>query len=86
MRRPRLAYVNTDDRDSDRYLVNLKQGGLGLPDESYYREEKFAEIRAAYVAHIARMFALAGWPDPAGAAGRGHGAGDPARRRATGTR
>ena len=22
------------------------QGGLGLPDESYYREEKFAEIRA----------------------------------------
>ena len=38
------SYVNTDDRDSDRYVVNLLQGGIGLPDESYYREEKFAEI------------------------------------------
>ena len=37
------AYVDTDDRDSDRYLVNIVQGGLGLPDESYYREDKFAD-------------------------------------------
>ncbi len=29
------SYVNTDDKDSDRYLFNLLQGGLGLPDESY---------------------------------------------------
>ncbi len=36
------SYVNTDDRDSDRYLFHLVQGGLGLPDESYYRDEKFA--------------------------------------------
>ena len=33
------SYVNTDDRNSDRYLFHLVQGGLGLPDESYYREE-----------------------------------------------
>ena len=39
------AYVNTDDRDADRYLVNIVQGGIGLPDESYYREDKFADIR-----------------------------------------
>ena len=32
--------------------MNVVQGGIGLPDESYYREEKFAEIRAAYVAHV----------------------------------
>jgi putative endopeptidase len=57
------AYVNTDDRNSDRYLVNLVQGGLGLPDESYYREDKFAEVRTAYVAHLSKMFALAGWTD-----------------------
>jgi putative endopeptidase len=56
------AYVNTDDRDSDRYLVNVVQGGLGLPDESYYREEKFADIRTAYLEHIAKMFALADHP------------------------
>ena len=28
------SYVSTDDRDSDRYLFHLGQGGLGLPDES----------------------------------------------------
>jgi putative endopeptidase len=56
------SYVDTDDRNSDRYLVNLLQGGLGLPDESYYDEEKFAEIRTAYLAHLGRMFALAGHP------------------------
>ncbi|MGZ4495214.1 MAG: peptidase M13, partial [Nocardioides sp.] len=62
------AYVDTDDRNSDRYLVNLLQGGLGLPDESYYRDDKFADIRTAYVAHVEKMFALAGHPAAAEAA------------------
>ncbi len=53
------SYVNTDRRDSDRYLVYLSQGGLGLPDESYYREDKFAEIREKYVAYLAALFRLA---------------------------
>ncbi len=64
------AYVNTDDRDSTRYLVNVVQGGLGLPDESYYREEKFADIREAYLGHIERLLALADVPDAAKAARR----------------
>ncbi|MGE2692087.1 M13 family metallopeptidase [Mycolicibacterium pulveris] len=51
-------YVNTDAKDSTRYLVHLNQSGLGLPDESYYREEQHAEILAAYPQHIAAMFAL----------------------------
>src|SRR4051812_1961592 len=59
------AYINTDDRNSDRYVVNLLQGGIGLPDESYYREEKFAEIREAYVAYLTRIFELTGNPEPA---------------------
>ena len=54
-------YVNTDDGDPDRYVVYLHQHGLGLPDESYYREDSFARIRTAYVAHIARMLQLSGW-------------------------
>lgn len=54
------AFVNTDAKDSTRYVVYFDQGGIGLPDESYYREEKFAPIREAYVKHIAAMFALAG--------------------------
>ncbi len=54
------AYVNTDDRRSDRNIVNLVQGGIGLPDESYYREDGFAEIRSAYGAHVARVLQLLG--------------------------
>ena len=61
------SYIDTDRKDSDRYLVYLFQGGLGLPDESYYREEKFAEIREKYVAYLARLFELAGYADSAGA-------------------
>lgn len=54
-------YVNNDPGNPERYLVNIYQGGLGLPDESYYREEKYAEFRDAYVPFIAQMFELAGW-------------------------
>ena len=52
--------VFADARESDRYAVYLAQGGLGLPDEAYYREESFASAREAYVGHVARMLALAG--------------------------
>jgi putative endopeptidase len=62
------AYVDTDSRNSDRYLVHLVQGGIGLPDESYYRDDKFADIRTAYVSHVERLLGLAGWADPARAA------------------
>ena len=31
-----------------------------MPDEAYYRDEKYADIRTAYVAHVAKMFELAG--------------------------
>jgi putative endopeptidase len=52
------VYVDTDSKNSTRYLLHLSQSGLGLPDESYYREPQHAEILAAYPGHIARMFAL----------------------------
>jgi putative endopeptidase len=51
-------YVDTDSKDSTRYLLHLSQSGLGLPDESYYREAQHAAILAEYPEHIARMFAL----------------------------
>jgi putative endopeptidase len=57
------VYVDVDGKDSDRSLVNLTQGGLGLPDESYYSDEKFAEIREKYLAFLTRMFALVGRAD-----------------------
>jgi putative endopeptidase len=52
--------VNTDDRDSSRYVVYLEQAGIGLPDEAYYRDPQHAAIKAAYPAHLARMLTLAG--------------------------
>ena len=54
-------WVDNDEGNPDRYIVNLSQGGLGLPDEAYYKDEKHAEIREAYVPHMAQMFELAGW-------------------------
>ncbi len=55
------SYIDNDPGQPDRYIVNFYQGGLGLPDEAYYREEKHAEIRDAYVPHIAQQFMNAGW-------------------------
>jgi putative endopeptidase len=52
------VYVDTDSKDSTRYLLHLNQSGLGLPDESYYRDERHAAILGAYPGHIAAMFAL----------------------------
>ncbi len=64
------AFVDNDPGQPDRYLVFLEQAGLGLPDESYYREENFAEIRTKYVAFIERMLGLVGLDDPAARASR----------------
>ncbi|GAA1200362.1 M13 family metallopeptidase [Pseudonocardia alaniniphila] len=62
------AFVSTDAKDSTRYLVHLSQSGLGLPDEAYYREDAYAEIRAKYLEHLARLAELVGLPDPEGLA------------------
>ncbi len=57
--------VEVDAGDPTRYAFHVYQSGLGLPDESYYREDSFAEIRKAYVAHIETMFTLHGIDDAA---------------------
>ncbi|WP_308466857.1 M13 family metallopeptidase [Rathayibacter soli] len=58
-------FVDNDPGNPDRYLVFAEQGGISLPDESYYREEKFARVREAYLNHVQRMFELAGISDAA---------------------
>jgi putative endopeptidase len=62
--------VTTDPGNPDRYLVFFEQGVISLPDESYYREERFAAVRDAFAGHVRRMFELAGLPDAEEAAGR----------------
>lgn len=56
------------DRDADpgdptRYVVFFGQGGLGLPDEEYYRLTQHGAIRTAYLAHIEAALRLAGFDD-----------------------
>jgi putative endopeptidase len=64
------SYVTSDRKDSTRSLVYLFQGGLGLPDESYYRDDAYAEIRAKYVATAADLLGLAGVADSSAEARR----------------
>jgi putative endopeptidase len=52
--------VAPDAKNPEEYVLYLGQGGLGLPDESYYRDERHAAIRTAYLPHVARMLELAG--------------------------
>ena len=63
-------FVDTDPGKPERYLVFFEQGVISLPDESYYREERFSGVRDAFAGHVQRMFKLAGLPDAGEAASR----------------
>ncbi len=62
--------VAQDQRESTRYIGNLSQGGLGLPDRDYYLKEdaKSKEIRTKYQTHVAKMLELGGETSEAAAA------------------
>ncbi|MEO7276562.1 MAG: M13 family metallopeptidase [Sphingomicrobium sp.] len=53
-------------------LPYLMQGGLGLPDRDYYLSAApdMVGTRGKYKAYVQQMLQLAGYTDPAGAAGR----------------
>ncbi len=53
-------FIDNDPGDPEKYVIFMEQGGIGLPDESYYRDDSFEEIRGAYLAHIGRVFTLIG--------------------------
>jgi putative endopeptidase len=63
-----LQYV--DFKNPDTYMMYTYQGGLGLPDREYYfnEDERSADIRSQYVAHVATMLGMAGFDDSAAAA------------------
>lgn len=54
--------VQIDDKDTTAMIASFHQGGLGLPERDYYFRTgaEADDIRQAYVAHIAKMFELAG--------------------------
>jgi putative endopeptidase len=59
-----------DDRDPNRYVVNISQGGLGLPSRDYYlkADQQSASVRDKYRTYIAKLLGLASWPNTAAVA------------------
>jgi endothelin-converting enzyme/putative endopeptidase len=59
-----------DAKDSRHEIANISQGGLTLPDRDYYlrTDPKSVELRKAYQEHVAKMFAIAGYPPDVAAA------------------
>ena len=58
------TYVSTDNKDSTKNIVYLGQSGLSLPDEAYYREDEYKQIRQEFLKHVAKMFELAQLENP----------------------
>ena len=54
------SFIYADMKDASTHIMYISQGGISLPDEAYYREEQYADIRTTYVEHVAHMFSLAG--------------------------
>ncbi|MCL2785279.1 MAG: peptidase M13 [Propionibacteriaceae bacterium] len=50
--------VDADPGNPARYLLFVAQDGLGLPDESYYREAAHEDVRGHYREHLASVLAL----------------------------
>jgi predicted metalloendopeptidase len=59
---PYTPQVHQDARDSSKYVFDLVQDGLGMPDRDYYLKDDaaLAKMRAQYPQHVERMLALAG--------------------------
>ncbi len=59
------AYVSTDAKDSNRNVVYLGTGSVGLPDREYYVSDSpdNLEKRQKYVEHVARMLRFLGEDD-----------------------
>lgn len=55
-------FSRADKRDSSVYSLYLYQGGIALPNRDYYISESFEDIRKSYVAHIKKIFSMAGEP------------------------
>ena len=52
--------VTGDKMDSQTNITYIGQSGLSLPDESYYREDEYQEIRDGLLEHIEKMVSIAG--------------------------
>ena len=58
-------YAAQDEKNSEKMIAQLQQGGLGLPDRDYYvsDDDRSKEIRTEYLKHLVRSFELIGQPN-----------------------
>ena len=59
---PYRMFVGQDRKASDRYALNVSQGGLGMPDRDYYlsADPKQVETRNKYLQHLTNVLTQAG--------------------------
>jgi putative endopeptidase len=59
---PFVPVVHLDNKDPTRYVLDLQQGGLSLPDRDYYllNDDKMKQARAAFAKSLDKMLTLAG--------------------------
>ena len=58
--------VHQDNKDSTKYVLDISQSGLGLPDRDYYLKDddaKLKDTREKYQKHIEKMLSMAGDKD-----------------------
>lgn len=69
-RSPVGGFVDIDSKQTDSYIFQVTQAGLGLPDRDYYLVDSEAnlKIRAAYMDYLTFLMGKAGYADPAAAA------------------
>lgn len=58
-------YAGQDRKNTTEIIINLSQGGLGLPDRDYYisDDQRSKEIRDEYFKHLKSVFNLLGEPE-----------------------
>jgi len=55
--------IHQDNKDSTKYVADISQGGLGMPDRDYYLkadDAKLADAKAKYLAHVEKTLTMAG--------------------------
>jgi putative endopeptidase len=57
-------FIYDDQKDPDNYTVYLNLASPWLPDRDYYLEDRFAEVRTAYVDNIEQTLEKIGWETP----------------------
>jgi putative endopeptidase len=59
---PFRTFISQDDKAPDQYILQMSQGGLGMPDRDYYlsTDAKLVDTRAKYLEHLTNVLNLAG--------------------------